>query len=83
MKNWTKAVMKGRWDKKKLVEWENVNNNIISVQKRVIETVPKQVLDVETKLVDGGLTRVALNQGSLVVNSSQGGGVKDTWILNE
>jgi len=52
MKNWTKAVMKGRWDKKKLVEWENVNNNIISVQKRVIETVPKQVLDVETKLVE-------------------------------
>ena len=37
----------------------------------------------KTKLVDGGLTRVALNQGSLVVNSSQGGGVKDTWILNE
>lgn len=29
----------------------------------------------------GGLTRVALNKGSLVVNSSQGGGVKDTWIL--
>ena len=37
----------------------------------------------KTKLVDGGLTRVALNPGSLVVNSSQGGGVKDTWILNE
>ncbi len=37
----------------------------------------------KTKLVDGGLTRVALNKGSLVVNSSQGGGVKDTWILNE
>ena len=37
----------------------------------------------KTKLIDGGLTRVALTQGSLVVNSSQGGGVKDTWILNE
>ena len=37
----------------------------------------------KTKLVNGGLTRVALNQGSLVVNSSQGGGVKDTWVLNE
>ena len=34
----------------------------------------------KTKLVNGGLTRVASNQGSLVVNSSQGGGVKDTWV---
>ncbi len=33
------------------------------------------------KLVPGGLTRVALKEGSLVVNSSQGGGVKDTWVL--
>ena len=32
-------------------------------------------------LVPGGLTRVALREGSLVVNSSQGGGTKDTWIL--
>lgn len=32
-------------------------------------------------IVPGGLTRVALQQGSLVVNSSQGGGSKDTWIL--
>jgi uncharacterized circularly permuted ATP-grasp superfamily protein len=34
-------------------------------------------------LVPGGLTRVALKQGSLVVNSSQGGGTKDTWVLEE
>ena len=34
-------------------------------------------------IVPGGLTRVALKQGSLVVNSSQGGGTKDTWILDE
>ena len=32
-------------------------------------------------VVPGGLTRVALNEGSLVVNSSQGGGSKDTWVL--
>ncbi len=32
-------------------------------------------------LTPGGLTRVALKDGSLVVNSSQGGGVKDTWVL--
>ncbi len=31
----------------------------------------------------GGLTRVALRRGSLVVNSSQGGGSKDTWVLEE
>ena len=33
--------------------------------------------------VPGGLTRVALKKGSLVVNSSQGGGTKDTWVLEE
>jgi len=33
------------------------------------------------ELVPGALTRVALTEGSLVVNSSQGGGVKDTWVL--
>jgi uncharacterized circularly permuted ATP-grasp superfamily protein len=32
-------------------------------------------------IVPGGLTRVALREGSLVVNSSQGGGTKDTWVL--
>nr|WP_275656194.1 circularly permuted type 2 ATP-grasp protein [Agitococcus lubricus] len=36
-----------------------------------------------TRLVAGGLTRVALKAGSLVVNSSQGGGTKDTWVLAE
>ena len=35
------------------------------------------------KIVPGGLTRVALKRGSLVVNSSQGGGSKDTWVLYE
>ncbi|WP_431309009.1 circularly permuted type 2 ATP-grasp protein [Halalkalibacter lacteus] len=35
----------------------------------------------EIQLVPGGLTRVALKKGSLVVNSSQGGGTKDTWVL--
>jgi uncharacterized circularly permuted ATP-grasp superfamily protein len=35
------------------------------------------------RIVPGGLTRVALEEGSLVVNSSQGGGTKDTWVLAE
>jgi uncharacterized circularly permuted ATP-grasp superfamily protein len=36
-----------------------------------------------TVVTPGGLTRVALPKGSLVVNSSQGGGSKDTWVLAE
>ncbi|MEK3884145.1 circularly permuted type 2 ATP-grasp protein [Paenibacillus sp. PL2-23] len=36
----------------------------------------------DTHVIPGGLTRVAMQEGSLVVNSSQGGGVKDTWVLN-
>lgn len=40
-------------------------------------TSPDQV-----RIVPGGLTRVALTEGSLVVNSSQGGGIKDTWVLD-
>ena len=35
------------------------------------------------KMVPGGLTRVALKEGSLIVNSSQGGGTKDTWVLED
>ena len=37
----------------------------------------------DVRMVPGGLTRVALKEGSLVVNSSQGGGTKDTWILED
>lgn len=37
----------------------------------------------EITVVPGGLTRVALKEGSLVVNSSQGGGTKDTWVLDD
>jgi uncharacterized circularly permuted ATP-grasp superfamily protein len=36
----------------------------------------------EVQMVPGGLTRVALKEGSLVVNSSQGGGTKDTWVVD-
>lgn len=39
--------------------------------------------DGKVRIVPGGLTRVALKEGSLVVNSSQGGGSKDTWVLSE
>jgi uncharacterized circularly permuted ATP-grasp superfamily protein len=37
----------------------------------------------EMSVTTGGLTRVAMREGSIVVNSSQGGGSKDTWIVKE
>ena len=37
----------------------------------------------EIRIVPGGLTRVALREGSMIVNSSQGGGSKDTWVLDD
>jgi uncharacterized circularly permuted ATP-grasp superfamily protein len=37
----------------------------------------------EVWVLPGGLTRVALGEGELVVNSSRGGGSKDTWVLND
>jgi len=48
---------------------------------RHIDFRPYVLCGKETKLVPGGLCRVALDEGSLVVNSSQGGGTKDTWVL--
>ena len=48
---------------------------------RHIDLRPFVLSGKEVQLVPGGLTRVALKEGSLVVNSSQGGGTKDTWVL--
>lgn len=48
---------------------------------RHVDFRPFCLVGKEVRLVQGGLTRVALTEGSLVVNSSQGGGVKDTWVL--
>ena len=50
---------------------------------RHIDLRPYVLSGREVSLVPGGLTRVALREGSLVVNSSQGGGTKDTWVLAE
>lgn len=49
---------------------------------RHIDLRPYVLSGKEIKLVPGGLCRVALKAGSLVVNSSQGGGTKDTWVLD-
>lgn len=48
---------------------------------RHIDLRPFVLSGKEVRMVPGGLTRVALKEGSLVVNSSQGGGTKDTWVL--
>jgi uncharacterized circularly permuted ATP-grasp superfamily protein len=51
------------------------------VESRHIDLRPYILMGEKVMLVPGGLTRVALRKGSLVVNSSQGGGSKDTWVL--
>ncbi len=50
---------------------------------RHVDFRPYALVGKQVRLTPGGLTRVAMREGSLVVNSSQGGGVKDTWVLNE
>jgi len=53
------------------------------VEARHVDLRPYILYGEKVTLVPGGLTRVALRRGSLVVNSSQGGGSKDTWVLRE
>jgi uncharacterized circularly permuted ATP-grasp superfamily protein len=52
-----------------------------AVESRHVDLRPYVLYSGEASIVPGGLTRVALTRGSLVVNSSQGGGSKDTWVL--
>lgn len=53
------------------------------VAPRHIDLRPFVLSGKDITMVPGGLTRVALKEGSLVVNSSQGGGTKDTWVLED
>jgi uncharacterized circularly permuted ATP-grasp superfamily protein len=53
------------------------------IEGRHVDLRPYILYGKELKIIPGALTRVALNKGSLVVNSSQGGGSKDTWVLDE
>lgn len=52
-----------------------------SIEPRHVDLRPYILFGDQINIVPGGLTRVALQKGSLVVNSSQGGGSKDTWVL--
>ena len=51
------------------------------VEPRHVDLRPFAITGKSTWVLPGGLTRVALRKGSLIVNSSQGGGSKDTWVL--
>ena len=52
------------------------------VEGRHVDLRPFILYGEDIEIVPGGLTRVALEKNSLVVNSSQGGGSKDTWVLS-
>jgi uncharacterized circularly permuted ATP-grasp superfamily protein len=54
-----------------------------AVEPRHVDLRPYVLFGDTVTIVPGGLTRVALRKGSLVVNSSQGGGSKDTWVLED
>ena len=53
------------------------------MQGRHVDLRPYILYGEKVKIIPGALTRVALQNGSLVVNSSQGGGSKDTWVIEE
>jgi len=53
------------------------------IEGRHVDLRPYILYGKEIKIIPGALTRVALRRGSLVVNSSQGGGSKDTWVLDK
>lgn len=53
------------------------------IEPRHVDLRPYVLFGEKVSVAPGGLTRVALRKGSLVVNSSQGGGSKDTWVLND
>jgi uncharacterized circularly permuted ATP-grasp superfamily protein len=54
-----------------------------TLEPRHVDLRPYVLYGDKVTVVPGGLTRVALTRGSLVVNSSQGGGSKDTWVLSQ
>mgnify|MGYP006192746203 CR=1 FL=1 len=66
-----------------LVEHHDVLPSLSALKRSVarVSFLPS-VFGEDIRIVPGGLTRVALRRGSLVVNSSQGGGSKDTWVVS-
>ena len=54
-----------------------------SLASRHVDLRPFAIFGEQIRIVPGGLTRVALEPGSLIVNSSRGGGSKDTWVIED
>jgi uncharacterized circularly permuted ATP-grasp superfamily protein len=74
-----------RWIAQELVHLSTVPTETADggLAPRHVDLRPFAVFGDEIRIVPGGLTRVALREGSMVVNSSQGGGSKDTWVLDD
>ena len=72
------------WIAQPLVEFSSIptfqNGSIVP---RRADLRPYLLTEAQTWTLPGGLTRVALTEGSYIVNSSQGGGSKDTWVLRD
>lgn len=60
---------------------QSARDGVPMLAPRHVDLRPFVLLGAKPRVLAGGLTRVALREGSLVVNSSQGGGYKDTWVL--
>jgi uncharacterized circularly permuted ATP-grasp superfamily protein len=74
-----------RWIAQELVNLSTVPTAMPdgSLAPRHVDLRPFAVFGETIRIVPGGLTRVALTEGSMIVNSSRGGGSKDTWVLEE
>ena len=74
-----------RWIAQELVHLSTVPTVVDGgrLEPRHVDLRPFAVFGEEITIVPGGLTRVALERGSMIVNSSQGGGSKDTWVLDD
>ena len=74
-----------RWIAQKTVALSTVPTALPdgSLAPRHVDLRPFAIYGDEIKIIPGGLTRVALREGSMIVNSSQGGGSKDTWVLSD
>jgi uncharacterized circularly permuted ATP-grasp superfamily protein len=74
-----------RWIAQELVQLSTVPTAMPdgSLAARHVDLRPFAVMGESISIIPGGLTRVALREGSLIVNSSQGGGSKDTWVLED
>ena len=79
------GLVPDRWIAQELVNLSVVPTAIddAGLQPRHVDLRPFAVFGETIEIIPGGLTRVALSEGSMIVNSSQGGGSKDTWVLDD